>query len=118
MYALALQARGDAVLTWGQLLRDIPHDASAAIVYLVLGCFVWLIWYGSRPDVIERFGAPPSGVETPPDPREPPSRAEGAEARGADPVEHLEVPMPVRISVTGTGAISPADRGEEPAPLP
>ncbi len=32
----------------GQLLSDIPRDAGAFVVYVVIGIFVGLIWLGSR----------------------------------------------------------------------
>ncbi len=35
-------------LTLTDLAADIPHDASAFVVYLLLALFVGFIWYGSR----------------------------------------------------------------------
>lgn len=55
MYALALQATNDG-LTLTEVLVDIPHDFGALVVYLMLGLFVFFIWYGSRSGVAERHG--------------------------------------------------------------
>lgn len=35
-------------LTLWEVLVDIPHDVPALVVYLLLGLFVFGIWYGSR----------------------------------------------------------------------
>lgn len=35
-------------LTLQEILGDIPHDASALTVYLMLVLFIAFIWYGSR----------------------------------------------------------------------
>jgi hypothetical protein len=43
--ALILQ-EGD--ITLGRVLSDIPHNASALVVYVLLAAFVYLIWRGSR----------------------------------------------------------------------
>ena len=38
----------DDGLTFGDVVRNLPHDGAALVVYaLVLG-FVWFIWQGSR----------------------------------------------------------------------
>ncbi|CAN5638058.1 hypothetical protein BH23GEM7_BH23GEM7_24470 [soil metagenome] len=36
-------------LTFEEIVTDIPHDAAAVVVYLLLALFVGFIWYGSRP---------------------------------------------------------------------
>jgi hypothetical protein len=51
MFAFALQAGGSL----GDIVTGIPHDAGAAVVYIVMGAFVFLIFYGSRPSVIARY---------------------------------------------------------------
>ena len=92
MYALALQAERDAVPAWQQVLQDIPHDTGAVIVYLLIGGFAFMIWYGSRPKVIKRSGARPAGgeqsIETTPGTGAPPSSAARAEAGGRDHPKH------------------------------
>lgn len=35
-------------LTFREVLADIPHDAGAVIVYLLLAVFVAMTWAGSR----------------------------------------------------------------------
>jgi len=44
---LALLQEGEG-LTVGELLRDIPHDLPALIVYILIGGFIGLIWLGNR----------------------------------------------------------------------
>lgn len=44
-------------LTLREILADIPHGASALIVYLMLVLFIGFIWYGSRSKPV----GPPSG---------------------------------------------------------
>jgi hypothetical protein len=46
MYA-SLVMQGDH-LSALEVLQSVPHDAAAIFVYLVIGMFVFLIWYGSR----------------------------------------------------------------------
>jgi hypothetical protein len=33
---------------WKLMLSDIPHDAGAVVVYLLIGAFVYFIWQGNR----------------------------------------------------------------------
>ncbi len=61
---MALQFGG---LTLGDILTDIPHDAGAVLVFLLVGGLTFLVWFGSRRDVIERYGA---GRIHPPRPQE------------------------------------------------
>ncbi|MEX2608805.1 MAG: hypothetical protein WEA24_02580 [Gemmatimonadota bacterium] len=35
-------------LTVGYMLRNIPHDPAAFVVYALLAVFVGFIWHGSR----------------------------------------------------------------------
>jgi len=56
MFALVMQAGGNAGLTWKQVLQDIPHDAGAIIVYLLIVGIGFVMWYGNRKDVIKRYG--------------------------------------------------------------
>jgi hypothetical protein len=49
-------------LTLQEVVADIPHDAGAMIVYLLLGAFVGLVWYGSRAG--PSTNAPPSADGT------------------------------------------------------
>ena len=43
MYLLSL-----AELTLRDIVTNIPHDAGAVIVYVMLGTFGFLMWKGSR----------------------------------------------------------------------
>jgi hypothetical protein len=46
---LLLMNLAQAELPWWKLLvRDIPHDAGAAVVYILIGGFIFFIWKGSR----------------------------------------------------------------------
>jgi hypothetical protein len=33
----------------GRILANIPHDAAAFIVYILIGGSLYLVWRGSRP---------------------------------------------------------------------
>lgn len=33
---------------WKLLLSDVPRDAGAIVVYLMIGAFVFFIWKGNR----------------------------------------------------------------------
>lgn len=35
-------------LTVGDVIRDIPHDGAAIVVYLFIGAFVYAIWRANR----------------------------------------------------------------------
>jgi hypothetical protein len=35
-------------LTIGEVIRDVPHDTGALIVYLMVAAFIAFIWLGSR----------------------------------------------------------------------
>jgi len=35
-------------LSLGEIVRELPHDLPAFIVYALILAFVWLIWRGSR----------------------------------------------------------------------
>ncbi len=41
-------------LTLKDIVTDIPHDAAAVVVYLLLALFIGFIWYGSRPGSTQR----------------------------------------------------------------
>ncbi|HSJ06913.1 MAG TPA: hypothetical protein VK936_09430 [Longimicrobiales bacterium] len=47
MHAMILLLQDDG-LTLGEVLRDIPHDPAAFVVYTLVVVFLWLIWKGSR----------------------------------------------------------------------
>jgi hypothetical protein len=55
MFSLAAVIQNDG-LTVGEVIRNMPHDAAAVFVYLLIGVFVYFIWKGSR-----STGAPPKG---------------------------------------------------------
>lgn len=46
MYSIMLQAEDG--LTLRGLISDIPHDAGAIVVYVMLLGFGWLIWRANR----------------------------------------------------------------------
>lgn len=48
MYAFILQAQQDSGLTLQEVIRDIPHDTGAVVVYVMVAIFIALIWAGSR----------------------------------------------------------------------
>jgi hypothetical protein len=35
-------------LTIGEVIRDVPHDTGALIVYLMVAAFIAFVWLGSR----------------------------------------------------------------------
>lgn len=39
--------QGDG-LTPGEILRDLPHDGPALVVYGLILLFIWFVWRGSR----------------------------------------------------------------------
>lgn len=44
-----MQAAGDEGLTLGEILADIPHDAAAIVVYVLVGFSIGLVvWSGRR----------------------------------------------------------------------
>ena len=47
MFALASGIQSDG-LTMDEVIRGIPHDGPAIVVYLMLIVFVGFIWAGSR----------------------------------------------------------------------
>jgi hypothetical protein len=55
MFASALQPAYNG-LTWKDVVTDIPHDFGALIVYVMFGLFLFFIWWGSKREVIERYG--------------------------------------------------------------
>lgn len=63
MYALAMLAGEGSGLTLKQVLQDIPHDAGAIIVYLLIAGFAFMLWYGNRPEVVKRFENRSPGAE-------------------------------------------------------
>ena len=49
MLNIMLVQAADGGLTLGRILRDIPHDASALVVYALVFGFGYMTWRGSRP---------------------------------------------------------------------
>jgi hypothetical protein len=43
--AAAIQSNG---LTMGEVIRGIPHDGPAIVIYLMLIAFAGFVWAGSR----------------------------------------------------------------------
>jgi hypothetical protein len=43
-----IQSAVDDGLTFGDVVRDLPHDAGALVVYVLMLGFIGFIWYGSR----------------------------------------------------------------------
>src|SRR5690606_40185539 len=58
MYTVLLAALA-LDLTLRDVLADLPHDAGAVVFVLLMGGFVLLTWYGSKPSTIERFRSTP-----------------------------------------------------------
>jgi hypothetical protein len=48
------QAPHDDGITLMELIRDVPHDGPAMIVYMLLAAMIAFVWIGSMPSVIER----------------------------------------------------------------
>lgn len=47
MFIIAAALQDDG-LTFGDVLRNLPHDAGALVVYGLVIAFVGFIWHGSR----------------------------------------------------------------------
>lgn len=43
-----IQTPDEPGLTLSGIVRNLPHDAAAIVVYVLLIAFVAFIWYGSR----------------------------------------------------------------------
>ena len=43
-----VQEAAEGGLTLERVLRDIPHDAGAMIIYVLIALFIGFIWYGNR----------------------------------------------------------------------
>ncbi len=69
MYAFAM-ALQFGELSLRDILSDIPRDVGALLVLLCVGGLAFLVWFGSRRSVIERYGAgrvpPPARPARPP----------------------------------------------------
>lgn len=63
----------DEGLTFGEVISNIPHDAAAIVIYVLIAVFIGFIWRGSRSS-----NAPPEA--TPP--------AEDADNAGTRPPQH------------------------------
>lgn len=48
MLGLVAQAQESGAPWWKLLLSDIPHDAGAVVVYVLIAGFVYFIWKGNR----------------------------------------------------------------------
>lgn len=46
---LSIIQSADSGLTFGEMVRDIPHDGAAIVAYILIIAFAWLIWRGNRP---------------------------------------------------------------------
>lgn len=44
-------------LSLGDILADVPRDAGAAIVFALFAILIFVVWYGSRKDVVERYSS-------------------------------------------------------------
>ncbi len=57
-----------AELTLAEVVADLPHDLAALIAYVILGLFVYFVWYGSKPEVLARYRVdhPPAALEAEP----------------------------------------------------
>lgn len=56
MIAFVLAAQFGS-LTLGDIIADIPRDAGAVIVFLLFAILIGVVWYGSRAEVVERYGS-------------------------------------------------------------
>jgi hypothetical protein len=45
---MPVQASAREGLTLTEMIRDIPHDAAAIVVYIMVLIFLGFIWHGSR----------------------------------------------------------------------
>ncbi|HEU5210950.1 MAG TPA: hypothetical protein VFU06_16260 [Longimicrobiales bacterium] len=45
---LLIQDTTDGGLTFEAVIRNLPHDAGAIVVYVLMLAFIGFIWYGSR----------------------------------------------------------------------
>lgn len=70
MYMLTIAAQEG--LTIQRILADIPHDAAAIFVYILISGSLWLIWWADRnsgknspaaPDIAEMVGDEPAALE-------------------------------------------------------
>lgn len=43
-----VQEAAQGGLTLERVLNDIPHDAGAIVIYVLLAVFIGFIWYGNR----------------------------------------------------------------------
>jgi len=48
MYVIRTALAGDG-LTFGKILADIPHDAAAIVVYLLIAVSIIVVWRANRP---------------------------------------------------------------------
>lgn len=87
MYTVLLAALA-LDLTLRDVLADLPHDAGAVVFVLLMGGFVLLTWYGSKPSTIERFRSTPDSFGD----EEEASDVE-IETSAADPRPGLKPPM-------------------------
>lgn len=60
----------DGGLTLREIAADIPHDAAAVVVYLLLGFSIWLVWWGHRHSGPRRGSVPPAPADPDPWPRD------------------------------------------------
>ncbi|MGH7449123.1 MAG: hypothetical protein ACRELT_16240 [Longimicrobiales bacterium] len=47
MFSVAALVQGDG-LTIGEVVRGIPHDGPAIVIYVMILVFAGFIWHGSR----------------------------------------------------------------------
>ena len=48
---MTIAQQAEQGLTLQKIISDIPHDAGAIIVYVVLALFIGFVWYGNRKQV-------------------------------------------------------------------
>ena len=65
MLAFILQAQAEEGLTIGKILSDIPHDAAAIFVYVLIAVFAALIWLGNRSKDDPPTSGGPGDMNTP-----------------------------------------------------
>ena len=63
---IALRLQDDGGLTLREIVQNIPHDAAAVVVYVLIAVFAGFIWMGTRgqgnPPPTDASGKTPTGT--------------------------------------------------------
>ena len=111
MYTLAFLALQG--LTLEKVIAEIPHDAGAVLVAILLGLFIFFTWYGSRASVIARYQRCEPAPEVVEDHGISGSEAEtmNAEAAGKTVYELVPISIPLDSLASAESTVSP--KGEQ-----